>query len=110
MNINELTIGQAKELAQFFNQGGSAEQAPFDIGQGYLIRTVTNYWTGRVEAIQGGFLKLSTAAWIADTGRFNEAVRSGNFSEVEPVGDALVSLGSIVDAAPIWFELPTEVR
>ena len=38
--------------------------------------------------------------WIADDGRFSEAMKTGNYSEVEPFPDGrvLIGRGSIVDA------------
>jgi len=76
---------------------------PFEIGKKYLIRTVTMTLSGEVAEVYPAFLKLTSAAWIADTGRFNEALIDQNkFSEVEPFKNAcIVSLGAIVDATEI---------
>jgi len=84
---------------------------PFEIGKKYLIRTVTMTLTGEVTNVYASFLKLSRAAWIADTGRFNEAlIDQSKFSEVEPFkNDCIVSLGAIVDATEIE-KLITEVK
>lgn len=48
MNINDLTIGQARELAELFTTGAAIHHQPFEIGKNYLIRTVTMIDTGRV--------------------------------------------------------------
>lgn len=89
----------------------SKHVGPWKIGQPYLIRGVTNYWTGRLAAVHDGFLELSDAAWIADTGRYNEAVTKGLLSEVEPVdGPALIGIGAIMDACEWRFELPRTVK
>lgn len=80
------------------------------LGQNVFIRTVTNFYTGKVEKTTKTTMTLSTAAWIADTGRFNEAVKTGVFAEVEPYKeDIKVNLGSFEDISVIPV-LPTEVK
>lgn len=76
---------------------------PFVIGANYLIRTVTMIDTGRVVRVTPTEIVLEDAAWIADTGRFATALKSGNFNEVEPFpdGEVIVGRGSIVDACRI---------
>ena len=80
-----------------------AGTTPFTLGTTYLIRTVTMAWAGTVTTIHPGFLVLGNAAWIADTGRYNEGLLDpSKFNEVEPSPeDVIVSLGAIVDAVPI---------
>jgi hypothetical protein len=82
---------------------------PFDVGSSWLIRTVTFAVTGRVKQVKGKFIVLEDAAWVADTGRFSDAVESGTLSEVEAVTvDVVVNTDSIVDAY-IWkHRLPKE--
>jgi hypothetical protein len=108
MNINEMTIGQARELSSLFSTEttqalGAHKETPFEIGESYLIRTVTMAWHGEVKKIAGDFLILCDAAWIADTGRFHDALKdANNFHEVEPaVNDVIVSCGSIIDATKL---------
>lgn len=76
---------------------------PFVIGKKYLIRTVTMIQTGQLKEVKGNFLVLKDADWIADTGRFSEALNDqSKFNEVEPFkNDVIVSMGSIVDATEI---------
>lgn len=73
---------------------------PFKTGEAYLIRTVTYHLVGRVKQILRDCLVLEDAAWVADSGRFMQAIRDGKLSEVEPVGVAFVFLGAITDAFP----------
>lgn len=80
------------------------------VGKKLLIRTVTYFSVGKVEQVEDGFIKLSTASWVADTGRFANAIKDGKLSEVEPVGEMFVSLGSVVDMFPWEHELPTEQK
>ena len=81
-------------------------ETPFQIGKSYFIRTVTYHLTGKVKAVCGQFLILEKAAWIADSGRFAEAINKGTLNEVEPVGDAIVNIDSITDAFPWIHKLP----
>jgi len=77
------------------------------IGEKYFIRTVTMALTGRLTAVYGQELVLSDAAWIADTGRFSDFLKTGIASEVEPFPDmVIVGRGSIVDACVFQHELP----
>jgi len=75
------------------------EFQPFEIGAVYLIRTVTMIEVGRVVAASKQWVILEDAAWVADTGRFADALKKWQFNEVEPFPDGLVgvSCGSIVD-------------
>lgn len=104
-NINSLTLAQIKEVAAlaqafFAPPSASAPASPFVVGKAYLIRTVTMTWIGKVVSDDGRYIALEEAAWVADTGRFHEAVAQGAsaLNEVEPVGRAFVSHGAVVDA------------
>lgn len=83
-------------------------ESPFEVGAAYFIRTVTYHLTGRVKAVIGSFLILEDAAWIADSGRFMQAIQDGKLSEVEPAGDAIVNVNAISDAFPWKHALPKE--
>ena len=83
---------------------------PFEVGQAYFIRTVTYHLTGEVVKVEGQFLILRKAAWIADSGRFMQAIQDGTLNEVEPVGEAIVNLASITDAFPWKHALPEKQK
>ena len=84
---------------------------PFVVGKAYFIRTVTYFATGRVKAIVGQFIVLEDAAWVADTGRFREAIMKGVLNEVEPVDvEMFVNLNSITDAFPWIHKLPRDQK
>jgi len=76
---------------------------PFEIGAVYLIRTVTMIDVGRVVSANDKWIVLEDAAWIADTGRFSDALKKCSFNEVEPFPDGLVIIGagSIIDAVQV---------
>ena len=85
---------------------------PYRVGANYFIRTVTHHYTGKLEAVYAGELVLSTAAWIADDGRFADALKSSEFSEIEPYpADRLVIIGrgAVLDAVEI-DTLPTSQK
>ena len=90
---------------------GKAETSsdlPFEVGEKYYIRTVTHHQTGKVKKIVGKFLVLEQAAWIADSGRFMQAILDGKLGEVEPVKECFVNTDTIIDAFIWTHRLPTE--
>ena len=101
--IDEMTIGEAKELAQLFGYKEQSDNSHWIVGKPYLIRTVTMIQTGRLVKVTDKELVLEEAAWIADTGRFSDALVTLEFGEVEPFPDGFVIIGrgSIIDAVQI---------
>ena len=84
----------------------ASQPSAFDdfVGKNIFIRTVTMALTGRLVAVYDQELLLEDAAWIADTGRYANAVASGDFSEIEPYPDGKqvpVGRGAIIDAVEI---------
>ena len=76
--------------------------APWRLGQAYLIRLVTHYWTGRLVSVTQHEIVITEAAWIPDTGRYSTCVTSGTPTEVEPVdGRVILGRGAVVDAVEI---------
>lgn len=80
------------------------------VGQKLFIRTVTYHMTGKVVKRMGAFIQLEDAAWIADSGRFSNALKTGSLDEVEPVGTMWVNLSSVVDFFPWKHKLPMEQK
>ena len=76
---------------------------PWQIGKIYLIRTVTMIDTGILVAVGDKELVLEEAAWIADTGRFSDAIAKAEFSEVEPFpsGRVILNRSCVIDAVEI---------
>ena len=102
MKFDDLTVGEARQLAAMF-QSPLQDGSPWQIGKNYLIRTVTMIDTGKVVAVTAQEIVLEDAAWIADTGRFAQALESVEFVEVEPFpsGKVIIGRGSIVDAVEV---------
>jgi hypothetical protein len=101
MNIDDLTLGQIKSLGSLFTP--QVDNSAWEVGAIYLIRTVTMIDTGRLVAVTAQELVLEDAAWIADTGRFADAVAKAEFGEVEPFPDGRIILGrgAVIDAVKI---------
>lgn len=102
----QLTIDEIKQLAGC--APAENESHPYEIGQAYLIRTVTHIQTGRLMAVHRQELVIEDAAWIADTGRFMQALKDGALGEVEPFPDGPVIIGraAIIDVAKFQHALP----
>ncbi len=78
------------------------------IGQKLFIRTVTYHLVGEVVNRVGNLFELKGASWVADSGRFMQAIKDGTLSEVEPVGQCWVNIETIVDIFPWTHKLPKE--
>lgn len=96
----QLGVGEMKEIKAYDDL----------IGGKYYFRTVTFHQVGEVKSIVGRFVYLKNASWVADSGRFMNAIKNGTLSEVEPVGDCLVNLDTVVDFFPWKHKLPTEQK
>jgi len=81
---------------------------PYELLKNYFIRTVTHHYTGRLVAVYECELVLEDAAWIADDGRFMQAVATGVLNEVEPFPDGRVVIGrsAVLDATVVSWPLP----
>lgn len=111
MDLDKLTLGEAKELRAMFGRSAKHDTGPWRVGTAYLIRTVTMTLTGKLKSVHRNELVLTDAAWIADTGRFADALSKGTLSEVEPMpGDVIVGRGSVIDATIWQHALPTEQK
>ena len=87
------------------------KKSAFELGKKYFIRTATYHVVGQLNEIYQKELVLTSASWIADSGRFNAALVSGIFEEIEPfVNDVIVSRGGIIDATEWTHELPSKVK
>lgn len=113
MNIEDLTLKQIREINTIAISAPAVDFQPFKIGKAYLIRTVTMIDIGIVKAVGDKEIVLSDASWIADTGRFHDALKKGveKLSEVEPfTGDVIIGRGAIIDAVAWDHELPSEQK
>jgi len=85
-------------------------------GKNYLIRTVTHIDVGRLKSVTEHEIFLDNASWIADTGRFMDALKDGlekqDNSEIEPFpkGEVIIGRGSIIDAVEYKHKLPDKQK
>lgn len=81
------------------------KEGPFEIGEYYFIRTVTNYFHGRLVEVTPLEFVLLEAVWIADTGRFHQFVTGkAQPNEVEPYDPTIpviVSRGGYIEATKV---------
>ena len=84
------------------------------MGQKFFIRTVTYHMVGKLthKVVDEDTILwcFSGASWVADSGRFMEAIKNGTLNEVEPVGTMLLNPDSIVDMFPWIHPLPTDQK
>ena len=86
---------------------------PYRINENYFIRTVTFHYTSKLIAVFEHEIVLASAAWIPDDGRFADALKTGNFNEVEPYPmdeNVILGRGAIVDATIFNCPLPDKQK
>jgi hypothetical protein len=109
INLNDLTLGQIKEIKNLIGNNEMSANHPYQIGMSYFIRTVTHYYTGRLIAVYENELVLEDAAWIPDTGRYSDLFKTGKPAEVEPLDEpVIIGRKSIIDCNPWKLILPQE--
>jgi len=80
------------------------------VGKKFFFRTVTYYLVGRVTKIIGSIAQLEDASWVADSGRFTQAIKEGTLNEIEPVGECYLNTQTIVDFFPWKHDLPMDQK
>lgn len=117
IDINELTIGQVKEIAGMVGRRRS-ETIPdggdygfFEIGKNYFIRTVTHHHIGKLIGFDRGGreLVLEKAVWVPDDGRFTQAMKKGDLKEVElfhPDKPVMINRETIIDTQEWQADIP----
>jgi len=113
MSIENMTIKEAREIAALFQTGKSNSTQPYEIGKAYLIRTVTHIDIGIVKYVGDQEIVLSDASWIADTGRYHDALKGGpsKLNEVEPyLDDVIIGRAAVIDATLWGHKVPREQK
>lgn len=102
IKLEDLTLKEIREL-QKLSGGRKIEEHPYEVGQAYVIRTVTMIQVGKLEKVYKNELVLSEASWVADTGRFSSFIEDmDNVKEMEPIkGEFIVGRGGIIDAVKV---------
>ena len=116
INLKDLTLGQLDELRTLLGSTPTLpvdHSHPYEIGKVHFVRTVTYHFTGKLVAVFPQELVFEDVAWIADDGRFADAVASGEFSEVEPFpkgARVLIGRGSLIDAYAAKWAAPSSQK
>ena len=114
IDIKELTLGQIEQLRTILGgQPVATPPHPYQVGKNYQIRTVTMIYTGKLVSVGENELELEKAAWIPDTGRFQNATESGKYNEVEMYPQTervIIGRGAIVDAVVLVSDLPSSQK
>ena len=112
MRTPEISEETYEKIIDQLKGDGSVENNSFDdfVGQKVFVRTVTYHLVGRVTKVVGNLVFLEDASWVADSGRFMDAIKKGILQEVEPVGNWFFNKDSMVDGC-IWaHSLPKEQK
>ena len=110
IEVSNETWQKIKDIVNADDKSWQVEELEQFVGKKLFIRTVTYHLTGRVVRIVAGFAELENAAWIAESDRFMDTIKSGKLKEVEPVGQAWVNLDAITDMFPWKHDLPQEQK
>ncbi len=118
MDINEMTIGQVKELKDMFGNAELKQKTPehdFKVGKKYFVRSVTHHYLGEVVDVFNTCIVMHKCTWIADDGKFSDAMRGEwtKSAEHEPYPEnARVSiyLGALCDSVEWNEELISVVK
>lgn len=110
MNINDLTLGQAKELSDLLSssQNGNVP-SNYPVGKNVIVRTVTMIYTGRLESVTSSDLVLVDCSWIPETARYMQFVADCAVKECEPYPDGLqvfINRGALLDMCELRKDLP----
>jgi hypothetical protein len=113
----EIYIKESDITPEFKDQLAKDSLNPFEVGKPYFFRTVTFAYVGKLEAVYDNELVLSNCTWVANTGRFSDAMNKGfnllESSELEPFNKnqkVIISRGGIIDASVWLHDLPTEQK
>lgn len=118
VDLNKLSFAELqvklKEMKQQKKTVVSKESG-WEIGDNYLIRTVTHIQVGKLIDINDKEIILSNASWVADTGRWSQMLNKGlenvDNSEIEPfIDDIIINRGALIEATKYRHSLPKEVK
>ena len=113
----DIYIKESEITAEFRSELAKNSLHPYKVGKPYFFRTVTHAYVGKLEAVFDHELVLSNCTWVADTGRFSNAMNEGfedlEQSELEPFNpdqEVVIGRGAIADGS-VWLnELPTKQK
>lgn len=110
LTVSDEVWDKIKETVNEDTESFEVEDLEDFVGEKLFIRTVTYHLVGKVKRRVRNLFELEGASWIADSGRFMDAIKKGTLSEVEPVGKCWVNISSITDMFPWKHDLPKEQK
>ena len=118
MDLNELTIGEVKQLQSLLagNIPSRGERKhDFEVGKRYFIRSVTHHLLGHVVEVCDLCVVMDKCTWIADDGKFSAAMR-GEWSDsaeheiYPPEVRVSVYFGGLIDSCQWTKSLITSTK
>jgi hypothetical protein len=113
IDINELTLGQIQQLRTLLGGAAAPNAHPYEIGKNYFVRTVTYHFVGTLVAVFEQELQFENCSWVADDGRFTQAMATGELNEVEPYpknARPIIGRGSLIDCNVISWTPPSSQK
>lgn len=114
MNLEDLTIGQARQISAMFDTIARKQVCTYSdaglIGNSIMVRTVTMIYVGKLVAVGDHELTLIDVSWIPETGRWQQFISDGAVNECEPYLPGqivLIGRGSILDVTAWTAALPS---
>ena len=109
--LEEIKLKDVMQLVEVLKAKPGVCDELWCVGKVYFIRTVTMHLIGTLKSINEKEMLLDTAVWVADSGRFYDALKTGKLNEVEPfVNQVIVNRSSVVDATVWQHPVPTEQK
>ena len=107
-----LKLHASLEADGYDHKGNSYFKAELDVGDSVRsLNSETLGLTGKVKEITEEEFILENASWIADSGRFMNAINDGELDEVEPVNSNVgIMKESIVDFCEWNHDLPRKQK
>lgn len=120
MDINDLTLGQIKEIKALLRNDLSGNcvtatlstigtPSMYPVGKNVIVRTVTMIYTGKLDHVTDTDLVLVDCSWIPETERYMQFVAEGKVKECEPYPDDLpvyINRGALLDMCELKKALP----
>lgn len=98
-------------MSEVDNSIKSSENTFWQVGKKYFVRNVTMHIVGELIYFDDKDFVFKDASWVADSGRWSTALRTGVLSEVEPFqSNVSVSRAAYVDATEWLHDLPREPK
>ena len=109
--LEEMKLKDVMQLVEMLKAKPDVRDEFWCVGKAYFIRTVTMHLIGNLKAINEKEMLLDNAVWVADSGRFHDALKTGKLNEVEPfVNPVIVNRASVVDATEWQHAVPTDQK